>query len=190
MSKLAFSTETFTCHLTCTQCTTIRANGERCRRTVCIGTPTCWQHSMIDYGVKTRLSTIPGAGIGLFAVRIIYEGELIVPYDGENITRECLDMRYPNDGTGPYSVAAADNIIKDAACQRSLGSMANGLFENGASLPEDHHNAIIIENNEGLWLRATKDIEEDEEIFVFYGPEYQFNEHNTKRTRVPDNRPC
>ena len=194
MSRLTYIDEgenPFKCQLECDQCDHVTLNGLRCQRRVCIGVPTCWQHTKTKYGVKSAISTIVGAGKGLFATRNFNRWEWICPYIGENITDACLTARFGN-GTAPYATDSVGGAI-DSACRRGIASLANGLFTaNGNSRGERFHNARIVYNPDGeIWVRAIKFIPSGDEIYIFYGKEYRLDGlHSTKRVRAADSRPC
>lgn len=194
MSRLTFDNDNFRCKIQCGQCDHIKPDGERCRNRVCIGFPTCWIHSKITYGVKVKDSLEVNSEKGLFATRDFETGDWICPYSGELITNQCLEARYPGDRTAPYAVSrASDNLYIDSACVRGIGSMANGRFKrDGFSRNRCLHNAeIVTRRGAGIWLKAIRDIEEGDEIFVYYGDEYRLDlDHNTKRTKKCDTRPC
>lgn len=192
MTRLKFNhTPTdLVCNLRCGRCDSVKVNGERCRNRVCFGYPTCWIHTIQTFGVRIRPS--PGRGKGLFATKRFASGEWICPYNGEAITRNCVDSRYPGDLTAPYTTRVNNNLYQDAACMRGIGSMANGKFtRGGVSRRVQEHNAVISRRRTGLWLKARRVIHVDREIFVHYGTEYRLERnHKTYRTNRPDNRPC
>ena len=193
-SRLTFTTTNFRCHLTCGRCTFLRAGGVRCKNRVCFGTPICWTHTRQLYGVRLGMSTLPGAGKGLFNMRTRKKGDWLCPYGGEEITSACVDQRYPLDATAPYAVDGDDGNFRDAACARGIGAMANGRFRaNGYSLPLNRHNAVIEDRDggAGAWIRATRRIRANAEIFVYYGDAYVLeNNHETRRRSGNDTRPC
>lgn len=189
MSKLTFITQRFNCKLKCAQCEYRKGVGGRCRNRVCKGFPICWMHNKKLYGVKTRPSV---HGTGLFATENISSGAWICPYKGERITKRCLEKRYPGNLTGPYSATHKNRHFFDAACSRGIGSFANAKFNGQRSAPEGRHNAVLEwRAKHGIWLLATKDIRAGREIFCWYGDDFMLNnDHQTKRSKVVDNRPC
>ena len=194
MSRNTFITTRFNCRLDCQRCEHIKANGVRCRNRVCFGTPLCWIHTRMTYGVQARDSTIPGAGKGLFATREFQQDDWIVPYVGEVVTDPCLNQRYGDD-TAPYASEYSRRRFIDSACRRGTGARANGLFRaDGRSRSINQHNAVILNRpggNGGLWLRARRNIPMGSEIFVWYGDEYRVeNNHETRRSTIADTRPC
>jgi len=192
--KLVYSNDIFNCHLFCGQCEFIKINGQRCGNRVCYGTPVCWVHRKMLYGVRISDSTIESGGKGLFATRFIPRFAWICPYVGDEIDNHCLDLRYPNDRTATYAIAKHENVNIDSACRRGIASMANGKFRaNGRSQPRNMHNAItdLRQPMNELWIRAWKNIQEGQEIFVWYGHDYRLTQdHSTSRNRLQDSRPC
>lgn len=192
--SLNFSNENYTCNLLCDQCNETTLNGQRCKRRVCIGYPKCWQHTLIEYGVKTAESTIPNSGTGLFATRDFNAGSYICPYIGEIITKECSDLRYNINNVGPYSIPKPKNEYIDGACIRGIGSMANSVIgRNGVSAPRGRHNAVVAWRwmSRQLWIKAIVDIDQGDEIFLYHGKNYLFdNNHITNRNKKEDTRPC
>lgn len=192
-SKLLFENTAFRCHLYCDQCSHIKINGQRCKNRVCFGTPVCWIHSKQLYGVKIKNSTIVGFEKGLFAVRPITTGEWICPMVGEQVSKECLHLRYPQS-SAPYAFKSEQGVIFDSACTRGIGSMANNKFTgNGRIQPQIQDNAMVKFRSDmnSLWLQAIDDIVEGEEIFVSRWDDYVApSSHITKRAKRVDNRPC
>jgi hypothetical protein len=194
MSRLTFDSSRFQCHLQCGQCNRFTKNGNQCRRRVCFGYPSCWQHTIADYGIKIRSSTVINGGKGLFATRNIPQGTWICPYLGELITETCLNIRYPGDETAIYVEPLRPGVYIDSACQRGIGSMANGLFTpNGIPLPASFHNVLAFYRPEldQVWLWARRNIPQNTELFLHYGPDYRLQGyHNTRRRQTIDTRPC
>ncbi len=196
--KLIFKTLQFQCHLQCGQCDHLTVAGVQCKRRVCFGAPTCWQHSKQDYGIKIKESTLEGTGKGLFATRYIPMGAWICPYLGEELQQACLDLRYPGNMTAPYTETdtAPDGTVTivDSACYRGIGSMSNGLFNQrtGVIRAKESHNSETVYRDEysQIWLRATRNIPEGREVFVYYGADYHLEPHETKRRNGNDTRPC
>lgn len=190
MSKLTFIAPTFNCKLRCGQCQSRKIDGVRCRNRVCHGFPDCWMHNKKGHNVKTRLS--PHHGKGLFATANIARNQWICPYNGEQITKRCLNLRYPGDVTAPYAVTHGGGTY-DGACSRGIGCYANTKTgANGNIASAQSHNAKLgNRRGRGIWLYATRNIPAGQEIFCWYGNGYRFDlQHQTKRSKVLDNRPC
>lgn len=191
-SRITFSNNQFDCHIECGQCTQIKRDGNRCRNRVCYGFPLCWIHNQSEFGVRIRNSNIPNAQKGLFATKPFARGNWICPYNGEHIDANCINLRYAEEETAPYASEKDDGGFQDGACSRGIGNLANGIFNNdGTSKPINRHNSILVDREGELWLRATKRIQPNQEIYTFYGNEYILEDnYETKRRSVRDTRPC
>ena len=92
----------FQCALQCQQCSAATAAGAQCRKRACVGVPECWVHLLRDHSLRVKASTIPGAGLGLFAVKrgaaadaiLFRPGDKITDYAGEIVGQQTLDARY------------------------------------------------------------------------------------------------
>lgn len=176
----------FECKVESLRCSDQTKAGTRCKRQTVIGSPYCSTHLVYNHGLQIKQSTIPNAGKGLFAVdprknaeenKVIFKsGQRIVVYHGERISEEELVERY-SDKTGPYAVEVSnvgtpegEREYEDGACKRCIGSIANtkGRF----SLC----NARLAKHQGQIRVMATKNIRNGQEIFVWYGDEYELNE--------------
>jgi hypothetical protein len=161
-------------------------DGSRCRRLVIIGYEYCFQHLKSEKHLTIHNSTIPGAGLGLFAFAygnvnaqppaiVFHIGDTICQYQGQILTRAQLDARYDEaNGTqhnAPYAIRENANRFNDAALRRTVGSLANTR--------PGHNNATISVSNgpqHRCSLRATRNIRHGDEIFLAYGNGYHLNE--------------
>lgn len=185
----------FECFLQCRRCIANTANGRRCSRTVCIGLPLCWQHMLRDARIQIRESTIPNAGKGLFAVdkhmplgsRIFKRGDVIAEYIGEDLQDNDLFARYPAQYNAPYAfeykVATPHHQgrSKDCACVRSAASMINHTIREQA-------NARFQVTRDRVFVKASKNIKNGDEIFVYYGQYYRFNDGSRFSTKPASRR--
>jgi hypothetical protein len=178
----------FACDLSCSRCEGLNRSGHRCSRRVCVGTDLCWQHVQTMYKVKVKDSPIQGRG--LFAHvpgagnEIVFQiGEEIVPYKGELITAQQLQERY-GELTGPYALANPGNSrFVDAACNRSLGSLANG---SKGQVRANARYSMGLRGGLNYWcIKATRNIRNNLEIIAAYGRGYwgAQGRHATKRRR-------
>ncbi|CAM9437995.1 unnamed protein product, partial [Hapterophycus canaliculatus] len=194
-AQLSFQTKNWLCPLACQRCESLNANGRRCMKRVCFGTPFCWMHNSAKFGVQSKTSTIPNAGRGLFATRKLEKDSWICPYVGESTTMKCIKKRYPGDMTSPYT----EQIPVDSACRRGIGSLANGRFNADGTVSHlNQHNCISRlrpkgDGFPGLWLKTTKIIKAGDEIFHWYGEGgYLLQDCRTtrpggaKRCQIPD----
>lgn len=162
----------FECQLTCATCSATTKSGLKCKNRVCIGLPDCWLHTYANKYLRAKESNIPGAGKGLFALSktedgiLFRKGQIVCAYSGQRISRQELDRRY-DDFTAPYGLCGHGNKnCEDAACERGLGSLANGTL--------DYRQANIeYRVRKGkLCLIATKNIMNGHELLADYGREY------------------
>ena len=195
----------------CVQCRAYKVGSrERCRNRSCFGS-LCSIHLRRPFyehkndaepvliGVRTGPSTIPNAGMGLFATRDFKFNVPIMRFEFEQVTRQQLDSRYNykdddgNDvsGLAPYGItlSAAANQYADAACSRNAPSFAND--KRGVRGPYHGANATISPYRANanaewqVWLRTRKGtpaqnkpsseavaIHAGDEIFISYGPQY------------------
>lgn len=184
---------TFACSLERRRCAHVHpTTGARCSRLQYIGGGLCWQHLALVRRVKVAFSTIPGAGKGLFAFSrkharrdvLFRPGDVIVPYDGEILTKQEHDARYGKGrlSTAPYSIQRFKTEFEDGACLRGAGALVN---------TRPRANAKISNAAKGHTIKivAISHIKNGDEITVSYGPSYRMTEegvsHATRATRGP-----
>ena len=170
----------FNAPLQCDRCTYIKANGERCKRNVCIGLDVCSTHLPFKYKVKIGTSLIPNSGKGLFAYQInapdnaiiFRKDDTICPYNGEIIDQPTLVNRY-GDFTAPYGFQTKQHPARyeDAATHRGVGSLIN--HKPGKST--NARLAINTRTGKGI-IKAMKTIRQGDELYVNYGNEYVMDE--------------
>ena len=171
------------------QCRYIKPDGEHCNRIVVLGIPYCAQHLAMVEHLKIKKSTIPKAGIGLFAYdptrgpnAIIFRGnqdgggDLICMYNGEIITNAVANRRYRRF-TGPYACRISQNRIEDGAKIRGVGTFVNH------SEDENKINCRLGLRNHRIAIFATKNIKNGKELFADYGDDYHFDEPTHYSTR-------
>jgi hypothetical protein len=135
--------EVFSCKVECMRCQGSRADGKRCARKICIGTPFCFAHAQQLLGVRAK--EYPGMGRGLMAIRkgplppkwklgagprpiVFRKGEFILPYVGETLTKKEHDRRYARkseDSAAEYVIEDGAGRFVDGACQRRIPALAN-----------------------------------------------------------------
>jgi uncharacterized protein len=120
-------------------------------------------------------SLISNAGKGLFTVIPIYKDEIICYYKGEILTQRQVDIRV-RKGTDKYFISMLDASIFDCGKLNGFAKYANDArdsnFKNNA--------AITIDEENRIYLRASRNIKAGEEIFCGYGKRYwsKFHELN------------
>ena len=164
------------------RCSGYNKNGTRCKRNVIIGLPYCFQHTASIYNLKVKQSTIPNAGLGLFALDktkndndiVFKNNEIICPYHGEVINKDELIKRY-NVYTAPYGIQVKNNMYEDGALQRGIGSLINHKTR-------IQSNCKFTGNYRDIKIKAIKNIRNGQELFVSYGNEYRFNDETQYST--------
>jgi hypothetical protein len=207
--------QAFECKLTCAQCIAETSQGARCKRTVCVGVPVCAQHAVKYLQVaigRTKLADERRRRLdfaGLIACSsaasarqtvIFREGDYIIPYLGEVVTKSQVDARYDFarghgrvKAVAPYvmeqNTGKGTSRLYDAACYRSYGAFVNTVHStegyarhlgNGQvaeyNCRFEYHHAIEPgqkgHNDADRFpaLTATRDIKNGEEILVLGQP--------------------
>lgn len=109
------------------------------------------------------------------------DGDTVAPLGGEVIDLAELHRRYrSHDVTFAYTSEMTRGIYEDAFLFREAGSYANTRLGPHGELAIEHNNAILIGiRDRGIkraHIVANKPIFHGEEVMVYYGPEYSFNE--------------
>jgi hypothetical protein len=160
------------------RCAGTNKNGLQCKRDVIIGLPLCFQHTASVYHLKIKPSTIPNAGLGLFAYdktkadnEIVFKpNDDICNYYGQVVTKEILQQRY-EDYTAPYGIVVSSNQNKyeDTATQRGIGSLINHKVKSRT-------NCRFVNNLQFIKIKSHKNIRNGAELFINYGRDYRFND--------------
>lgn len=115
-----------------------------------------------------QTSTIPGAGLGAFAIRNIPKGTYLGVYRGEKLTTSEYAERYPYDRGGVY-VFSTSKFHLDARDE----SKSNWLrYINGCDKPSEPPHVCNVEFRQGLHAYALTDITAGDELLTAYGPAY------------------
>ena len=167
--------------LTTYQCRGHTKTGARCKRRCAIPFEYCPAHLASNLHLKVKPSLIEGGGKGLFAYdptladnAIVFKtNQTICRYNGGDTTLQQLDEEYGENATAPYAVVESGNHVVDAAFpRRGVGSLANHrhlLRNNDATLSSNYNNHTVV-------LKARKNIRNGQEIYVWYGNAYHFDE--------------
>jgi hypothetical protein len=133
----------------------------------------------IGHGVEVKQSTISGGGMGLFATRHFEKGDAVTEYDGHIIDRKTAEhLASIHRDTHIRSLSRHSLIdgLKHPIEGRGGGSFANDL--------KGHYNVVFCKTEDvipnfndprtgpsdltRIFLRASRDIQLGEEIFVDY----------------------
>lgn len=122
-------------------------------------------------------SSIPDGGRGVFTTEKIKKGDVIGEYYGI-VVKENTNI-LPREEPYLYSTENNNVIIPSRTC---IVSLINDIVDLRKSAIKNHHSLIkyldysteFIENedNSKVFVVATRDIEENEELFVRYGKSY------------------
>lgn len=176
---------TFRCRMKCATCKAFCSDGRRCRIKTCLQHPYCKIHTATNFHVFIKQSTIPNAGLGLFALKTFHAGDLIAPIGGEKMNRSLLKTRYPDSKSCiVFGVHGGDDVRFDGACHRDIGHYSNTVVDEptGTSL-KDSTNAEIkllavgptgnLQKNLYPWVVSKTTIPNGREIFTDYGKMYR-----------------
>lgn len=125
------------------------------------------------------ISSIPGAGLGLFATRSYRKGEFVAIYNGESVY-QCLYNRSGSDGK--YVLEISNEFVIDAAKESSIVTpFDTGRYICGTKNPRFINCAYYMTEYGGkfpvAYVRTTRSIEPGEEFLCDYGPQYHFDRY-------------
>ena len=123
--------------------------------------------------LSIKKSQIPSSGDGLWTEKDFKRGEVIVKYDGEEITwKECEKRNLAQEGFGGYYLF----ISKKRCIDAQYTTWAQGRYANDAA---GLHRIKGLRNNARYeiikgeaFIKASRNIKAGEEIFVSYGKGY------------------
>lgn len=165
------------------RCTANTAKGTRCKRETWLGT-LCFQHNKKQNGLQVKKSNIRGARKGLFAAKPFKKNERVTNYTGKNLTKKQKD-----ESTSAYIFQPNKKTFIDAAnSNEDYGRFINDCTTSARRKGYcDGNNAVFKFNprTKKVNVRATKNIEPNEEVYVSYGPSYWKDKKlpNGKRTQ-------
>jgi SET domain-containing protein len=155
----------------CVNCAASTRNGTRCKNTTCIYTEFCAVHTKALFDLAIKPSAIPAAGKGLFTLKSIKKNANIAKYTGDIKTLAAYKAK-----PSGYAVAISHGRVMDAAStQNSLGRYANDCRAVNRGHCRGPNARFSVSNRGGntmIWIKATKHIPANSEIFVSYGKGY------------------
>jgi len=158
----------------CARCNSQTSGGRRCKRTSCKWGPKCWSHSRRDLGLTIKKSKIPGAGLGLFALRDFGPNELIGVYNGKLVSNAVANK----DDTGYAVEYTKKKQMEGAGTQTGLARYANNCPRAqrlAGRCPGDQNSYFAVDTKaKKVRLRVHKkgEIKKGQEILASYGAEY------------------
>jgi len=146
-------------------CTARTKKGDPCRQRTAKG-QFCWCHLTSELGLRIKQSTVPNAGMGLFAAKPLTRN-FFIDYTGDRVPLESED-----DG-GAYFL----QIYRDQAIDAARTNCGEGRWVNDPRGTDSTANAkFVIHTPRGglrvAGLRTTRPILKGEEILVKYGVGY------------------
>lgn len=157
----------------CVRCSGYTAMGTQCSRTTCKYSDYCWQHAKRYVGLKIGDSTIQAADQGLFVTRPFNKDDVVARYDGEWIPRTVWDRH-----EGDYGADWDDDTVIDArSTQASYGRWPNDCREGDNCGGNNLRWSKYYGNRRRgipprLTLKAKRDLNAGEEVYVDYGATY------------------
>ena len=159
------------------RCTARTKKGEPCRQRTAKG-QFCWCHLSSERGLRIKPSTVPGAGLGLFAAKSL-PARHTIDYTGDRVP-----LADEDDG-GVYFLQTRSNEAIDAARTNA----GEGRWVNDPRGTAKRANAVFTlytppGGQRRAGLRTTRPVASGEEILVKYGSDYwRFSRQKTKRLR-------
>ena len=124
---------------------------------------------LLEQGLFTRASQLPGAGLGLFTRHEISKNSLIVEYKGR--VTAWSDVKEAKDFNGYIFYVTRNTVIDAKRTKSALARYANDAKGIGR-VKGVVNNAVYDTIGKKAYIRATKDIPAGAEILVAYGKEY------------------
>ena len=148
-----------------------------CARTTDTGVY-CTRHARDLLGLEVKQSTIPAAGLGLFATRAFCANEIIDEYKGNVVHRHEFLARPSAYGTD-ISLNRVIDSIDSNSCYARFSNDARSRHRNNAQLWSDRQYGLCLAKRRyrdgsgaRVYLVAKKTIGAGEEIFNDYGSPY------------------
>ena len=145
--------------------------GQQCKRSTCKIAQYCFSHLKTVLGLEVK--DTERFGRGLFTKIPRKRGDTICNYDGNHLSAEELDLRYPINSSkelSTYVLQVTKNLFLDA---RSTQSCV-GRYINSCDSNKGICNARFSVYKKQVTIKATKNIKPNEQIFIAYGPNYKF----------------
>ena len=119
--------------------------------------------------LQIKCSLLPSAGKGLFTIKDVEKGTLIIEYKGEITTWKAV--KESNNFNGYLYYVNRNNVIDAKPCKHHIARYANdakGIHQ----LKGVHNNCCYTIINNRVFIKALRTIKAGEEILVGYGKEY------------------
>ena len=155
------------------RCSAIKKDGSRCKNFTIKYADFCWIHTKLKSHLQVRVSNIPGAGQGLFAVNDLKEGTVIrygrEPEDSR--TKEEIDKQY--EDLAEYAMCNATNTkcYDAASTQSGLARWINSARNSGHAA----NVRLMVRKYGGQWrgyAKTLRNIRAGSELYANYGVNY------------------
>lgn len=140
------------------RCDAIKPNGQQCKRRTRKGDK-CFQHLAIVDGLRIKKSTIPGAGLGLFAAKDFKKDVKVVDYKGEISDHA---------SGGDYDLELAPDKFVNANKSVYVGSYSNMA----RAKDKKKNNAKLTAYRGQGRIKSTVPIKAGKEVLTSYGRNY------------------
>lgn len=132
-----------------------------------------------------KKSTIPNAGVGVFALKKFKKGQILGEYRGKSFSQQCeLPLPPPKHDDWMYAYCDDKNNtifgnnemsrINDIVDFRQLTPEETMMMDREKKIPliRKEYNVEFVENKGIIHIVAEKDLEINDELFIDYGYEY------------------
>jgi hypothetical protein len=158
----------------CAQCAAVTSRGKRCKNRTCVTGPLCGVHTKLQQGLTVKKSSIPNAGLGLYADKAFGGEDKVVEYTGANVAQKDYDK---SDGTYGMALGATGRVIDGASTQSGVARYANDCRKTNIRAGVCKGNNLIALTNKDdtrVFFKPVKGkkIRKGDELFVSYGRSY------------------
>ena len=127
----------------------------------------CWIHRVARDGLQIKKSTVPNAGLGLFARRAFKKGEIVARYTGDLIETQAGEDRRDGFGGSKYVLEMSERVSVDAARTNTAdGRMCNDPRGSGKRA---NVKFSVNQQTKTATVRAKRAIAAGEELLLSYG---------------------
>jgi len=147
------------------QCAYKNEKGARCKTECTLTHPYCPEHTASVQGLKVAPSTVPFAGMGLFTLKPIKKGDVIMHYNGEVLTIGQYNKRYDKEGYGEYGMTLGERKVIDA--RKTSDGLGRFVCDYTGSSKKP--NVEYMNNRGKIEIVAIRNIEANDELLVDYG---------------------
>lgn len=153
----------------CVRCAYVKPNKKRCKLTACATTKYCWIHLKMLYGLRVKESQIPNAGKGLFTEKVIKPHVNVGRYEGDVLTPEEVEARYPGNKNRDYVLQITAGQLKGKYVDARSTQSSIVRYINDPKGSKFQANTRFTPAG---YVQTTKAIPKGKELFVHYGNDY------------------